>query len=279
MGVPGTHSEELKRGERFAFGENWARFLAKLGPERIRLAEQSLLTMLEVQTLQGQRFLDAGSGSGLFSLAARNLGATVHSFDYDPQSVACTQALKDRFHPGDPQWVVQAGSVLDPTFIASLGVWDVVYSWGVLHHTGAMGQAFEQVAGLVADGGRLFIAIYNDQGRRSASWLRVKQAYHRLPRGLRWLILGPVLARLWGPDVLRDSLRGHPLKTWRSYPEASLRGMSAWSDLVDWVGGLPFEVATPERVFSFFRDRNFRLEALKTCRGSLGCNEYVFRKV
>jgi 2-polyprenyl-6-hydroxyphenyl methylase/3-demethylubiquinone-9 3-methyltransferase len=47
-------------------------------------------------------------------------------------------------------------------------------------------------------------------------------------------------------------------------------------DLIDWVGGWPFEVSTPEEVFNFYRRRGFQLEALKTCAGGLGCNEFVF---
>lgn len=271
------HGPEVKARRRFAFGENWSRFLASVGDERIRLAESSLRAMLEVDDLAGKTFLDIGSGSGLFSLAARRLGAKVHSFDYDPQSVACTEELRRRYFPDDPEWRVEFGSVLDGSFVRSLGKWDIVYSWGVLHHTGAMWQALENVAPLVAEGGKLFVAIYNDQGRTSTTWLKIKQWYNRLPRGLRWLVLWPAFLRLWGPTTVRDLMRGRPFETWRGYAENSTRGMSPWRDVVDWVGGLPFEVARPEEVFEFFRDRGFLLRRLKTCAGGRGCNEFVFQ--
>lgn len=273
-----AHATEVSRGERFEFGANWAQFLNVLNDERIALAEQSLLNMLGVSDLQGKSFLDIGSGSGLFSLVARRLGATVHSFDYDPQSVACTAELKRRYYPGDPNWIVEQGSALNKDYLQTLGQWDIVYSWGVLHHTGAMWQALENAAPLVRQGGTLFIAIYNYQRVMSPVWLRVKRAYNRLPHGLRWLVLGPALLRLWGPRTIYDLVRGKPFDTWRHYAKHSVRGMSAWRDVVDWVGGYPFEVAKPEEIFNFYRDRGFRLDQLQTCAGGLGCNQFVFTR-
>ena len=273
-----THATEVAKGERFEFGANWAQFLDVLSDERIALAEQSLRTMLGVNDLTGKRFLDIGSGSGLFSLVARRLGATVHSFDYDPQSVACTAELKRRYYPDDPDWIVEQGSALDKDYLRTLGQWDIVYSWGVLHHTGAMWQALDNVHPLVRQGGTLFIAIYNYQRVMTPVWTGVKRLYNRLPNGLRWLVLGPALIRLWGPRTLYDLLRGKPFYTWRHYAEHSVRGMSAWRDVVDWVGGYPFEVAKPEEIFHFYRDRQFVLKHLRTCGGGLGCNEFVFTR-
>lgn len=273
-----AHATEVSRGERFEFGANWAQFLSVLNDERIALAEQSLINMLGVSNLQGKRFLDIGSGSGLFSLVARRLGATVHSFDYDPQSVACTAELKRRYCPDDPDWIVEQASALDKVYLQTLGQWDIVYSWGVLHHTGAMWQALENVTPLVRRGGTLFIAIYNYQRVMSPVWLWVKRAYNRLPNGLRWLVLGPALFWLWSPRTIYDLLRGKPFHTWRHYAEHGVRGMSAWRDVVDWVGGYPFEVAKPEEIFNFYRDRGFRLKQLQTCGGGLGCNQFVFTR-
>ena len=133
-------------------------------------------------------FLDIGSGSGLFSLAARRLGASVHSFDYDPHSVACTQELRERYFKKDPSWKVERGDALDCSYLGKLGTFDIVYSWGVLHHTGKMWEALENVVPLVAEGGTLWLAIYNDQGRASRYWTTVKRTYNKLPRQARFLI-------------------------------------------------------------------------------------------
>jgi len=273
------HQREVAAGTRFEFGANWSRFLDSIDDRRIGLAEQSLRQSFGADDLSGIRFLDVGSGSGLFSLAARRLGAVVRSFDFDPESVASTLALRRRFLPGDGDWTIEEGSALDPGYLAQLGQWDIVYSWGVLHHTGAMWHALDQLDGLVAKGGLLVVAIYNDQGRMSAIWLSIKQLYNKLPRALRWLVLGPALVRLWGPTYLRDLYLGQPLRSWRNYANDSVRGMSPWHDLIDWVGGLPFEVAKPEELLDFYRARGFELIRLRTCAGGIGCNEFVFRKV
>jgi 2-polyprenyl-3-methyl-5-hydroxy-6-metoxy-1,4-benzoquinol methylase len=140
---------------RFSFGANWERFLTVLDENRIMEAERSLRQMLQVEQLEGKRFLDIGSGSGLFSLSARRLGAVVHSFDYDPQSVACTSELRRRYSFEDKDWVVEQGSALDSVYLESLGAFDIVYSWGVLHHTGAMWLGIENAIGRVAGGGAI----------------------------------------------------------------------------------------------------------------------------
>lgn len=262
---------------RFAFGENWARFLGLLNDERIREAEASLRQFLDVEDLNETTFLDVGSGSGLFSLAARRMGAHVRSFDYDPNSVACTEELRKRYYPDDPAWIVERGDALDENWLSHLdGPYDIVYSWGVLHHTGEMWRALDNIGKLVMPGGKLFIAIYNDQGRMSRVWNVVKRLYNYLPGPLRYIVLIPSLVALWAPASLRDLLIGKPFTTWRRYARG--RGMSPWHDLVDWVGGYPMEVAKPESIFDYFRQRGFTLQRLMTCGGGHGCNQFLFTR-
>jgi 2-polyprenyl-6-hydroxyphenyl methylase/3-demethylubiquinone-9 3-methyltransferase len=269
----------MSEKDRFAFGKNWQAFLAALDEERIDQAVHSLRKMLGVESLEGQRFLDLGCGSGLFSLAAHRLGADVVSVDYDAQCVACTQQLREQFASDSSAWKIQQGSVLDESLMKSLGNADVVYSWGVLHHTGDMDRAIDLAADRVRPGGLLMIAIYNDQGGASRRWLKIKQTYNRLPGILRplWVVMIAgfyetkfALARL---VKLQNPL---PFREWRAKKQD--RGMSVWHDWVDWIGGLPFEVATPERIIVPLRTQGFVLENLKTVGSGWGCNEYVFSK-
>ena len=271
------HVRQPGEGRRFEFGKNWESFLCGLDESRILEAERSIKQMLEIEDLKGIQFLDIGSGSGLFSLAARRLGATVHSFDDDPLSVACTEELKRRYFPQDARWTIEKGDILDMEYVSRLGRFGVVYSWGVLHHTGNMWEALENVIPLVEERGRLFISIYNDQGHLSQLWRSVKRRYNCSSKPMRGLILLSAGAVLQTGAALLRFLRGEnplPFKYWREKKRD--RGMSVWHDLVDWVGGYPFEFAKPEEIFAFYRRKGFNLVNLKTCGGGLGCNEFIF---
>jgi 2-polyprenyl-3-methyl-5-hydroxy-6-metoxy-1,4-benzoquinol methylase len=275
------NAAEIARGERFEFGQNWSQFLSAIDEERIQQAEKSLRDMLEVDSLAGKTFLDIGSGSGLFSLAARRLGATVHSFDFDPKSVACTRELKKNHFTDDDSWKIEEASVLDSEFMKSLGKFDIVYSWGVLHHTGNLWTAMENAQERVAPGGKFFIALYNDTGSQSARWFWVKKTYNSLPSLFRTpfaiLVSVPGELKLMAAAALTLNPRRYT-DSWTNYRRN--RGMTKWRDIIDWVGGYPYEVSTPDEVFDFCRERGFTLTKLKCGYVGLGCNQFVFvRKV
>lgn len=260
----------------FEFGKNWQRFLSCINKTRIVEAERSIKMMLEVKNLDGLSFLDVGSGSGLFSLAARRLGARVLSFDYDPDSVKCTMELKRRYLQNDTGWTIEHGSVLDEMYIRSLGSFDIVYAWGVLHHTGNMKMALTNVKLPVEKGGKLWLAIYNDQGFRSRFWRAIKKFYCS-GRTSKMTILLAFFPYFFIRGFFADLIRlRNPIQRYSAYSRS--RGMSPFHDWIDWLGGYPFEVAKPEEIFDFYKKRAFQLLRLKTCGGGLGNNEYVFVK-
>jgi SAM-dependent methyltransferase len=256
----------------FAFGENWDRFLNSLSDEQIEQSTRAVRTLV-ARDLQGKTFIDIGSGSGLSSLAARRLGARVHSFDYDHRSVACTQELRRRYFPQDQTWSVDKGSVLDKGYLATLGQFDVVYSWGVLHHTGKMWVAIENAAGLVRAGGLFIIGIYNYRGGRrgTATWARLKRWYCSAPRWQQFAWESVYLA--W--DLASTVAVGrNPLRKIREYH--GRRGMSWRHDVTDWLGGYPYEAATPGEILEFVR-RKFNFVLIKqNIDLQLAVSEFVF---
>jgi 2-polyprenyl-3-methyl-5-hydroxy-6-metoxy-1,4-benzoquinol methylase len=260
---------------RFAFGKNWASFLKVLNDDRIAEAERSLSAMIGSDRLAGATFLDAGCGSGLFSLAAMRLGASrVHSFDFDPASVRCAKELRQRYFPASATWTIDRASVLDDEYLHSLGTWDIVYSWGVLHHTGRMWDAIGNIRRRVAPDGLLFISIYNDQGPISAAWKVVKRFYNTGPMA-RVAVMAAFVPYYVARGALVDlGRRRNPITRYREYQRS--RGMSALHDWRDWLGGYPFEVAKPEEIVDYCLSRGFNLMKLKTCGGGQGCNEFVF---
>lgn len=272
-------NDEIADGARFRFGANWARFLSILDDARVAEAEASLKEMLAIENLRGLRFLDIGSGSGLFSLAARRLGATVHSVDLDPQSVACAQELKRRYFPDDGAWRIEEGSALDRGYLDSLGEFDVVYSWGVLHHTGAMWLGIENAISCVASAkGKLFVAIYNDQGWKSHLWWFIKFFYNRLPGILKPLFVASVSAVTHLLVIIKHTVRLKPMTAIAPLlKDKRERGMSAKYDRVDWVGGFPYEFSTFETLAAYFEIRGFSIISARRSP-SLGCNELALQR-
>lgn len=236
----------------FSFGQNWAQYVsAHFSEERVRVAQRHLTAFLELPSLAGKSFIDAGCGSGLSSLAAFDAGAArLLSFDCDPASVETTRRLREL--RGNPEnWTVAQGSVLDREFLRTLEPADIVYSWGVLHHTGSMWEAIENAATLLSDSDALFyIALYVTTPK-SDYWTEVKKRYNTAsPARQRVMEVRYAIRHLLLPELVRGR---NPVAFLRKYRER--RGMEAFTDIRDWLGGYPYEHARIPEVMAFCRKK------------------------
>jgi 2-polyprenyl-3-methyl-5-hydroxy-6-metoxy-1,4-benzoquinol methylase len=278
-----TSTEEwensIEKKERFEFGENWINFLNKLSNEHIEASKDSMNEFLTIDMLKGKSFIDIGSGSGLHSLVAAMQGAKVFSFDYDYHSFLATSKIKEKYLPDYSFWEISQGSVLDDNYMNRLPRFDIVYSWGVLHHTGSMWNAISNATKLVENNGHFFIAIYNNQRWKSRFWWFIKFLYNKLPK-----ILQKIYAILLGYTFIVINLLkytimlkpGIAIEALKNYKKG--RGMNMINDMIDWIGGFPYEYATVKELDDFFKKRGFELIKVKEA-SSLGCHQIIFKKI
>ncbi|MDD5439677.1 MAG: 50S ribosomal protein L11 methyltransferase [Candidatus Omnitrophica bacterium] len=256
-------------GATFGFGENWEAFSKAIGKDNFAEAERSLAEL--IPDIAGKSFLDIGCGSGLFSIAAARLGASpVLGIDRDPLCIKVSRENLKRFAGGhitsSPDTVTfKVGSILE--WPGDQVRYDIVYSWGVLHHTGRMYDAFLKAAALVAQSGRLVIAVYN-RHRTSGVWKTIKRWYAVSP--------GPVRGAMIG--ILYPVIAAAKIFVLHKNPFRVRRGMTFYRDVVDWIGGYPYEYASIDEVCSFFAGQGFRIERVIPTDTMIGCNEFIFRK-
>ena len=261
----------------FEFGKNWSAYSETISDNDINSAKDQLRHLLGLQDLNGKSFLDIGCGSGIHSLSALKLGAaTVHAIDIDPNSVNTTRKVLEKYWEND-NYKIEQQNIFEVNK-DSFPQFDIVYSWGVLHHTGDMWNAIDMATQLVKPEGLFAIAIYRKTGL-CKFWQWEKKLYTDSPQFIKTFLVWIFI----GMKMLRDLLRfKNPFKKIRRHSDKK-RGMKWYYDVIDWLGGYPYESASPEEIESFFSDRGFSLKHAFKTRKRLGVfgtgnAEYLFIK-
>jgi len=264
----------MKPDMTFEFGRNWAAFSRhKLDHDHVAQARADFAALFDGVELNGKTFLDIGFGQGLSLLVAAASSAHATGCDIDPLCAKILRRNSVLFPEVGLQDIrVITGSILDPDTqenirSAAKNGFDIVHSWGALHHTGDLNRAFCTAAELVATGGHLVIAIYNHHWS-SPLWLPIKWLYCSLPEFGRRLMIGMLSPIIWVAKLI---------VTGRN-PSRMRRGMDFRYDVIDWVGGYPYEYATVEEVQELAEKLGFEYVRHRPPRVPTGCNEYVFRK-
>ena len=272
------HDDATSVESHFAFGENWARLARQFDAGRVRDAETCMLRLVGRNSLQGLSFLDIGSGSGLHSLAAVHLCcARLLAIDIDPVSVETTRSTLTAL-AGEAPWECRELSVFDLE-TAGIGVFDVVYAWGVLHHSGDMYRAIAAAARHVAPGGLAVFALYR-KTPLCRLWRGEKYWYSRAPAWAQRLARGVYIAVHWTSLIVR----GRSIQRFiRTYPQRN-RGMDYYHDVHDWMGGYPYESISAAEIERYLHDLGLTLVRSFTHAGRLGLlgsgnDEYVFRRI
>ncbi len=264
--------------DNFSFGKNWEKYLKRISNSNLNEARNHLTSLFGKEKLKEKTIIDFGCGSGLFSLASFLEGAKkVMSVDIDPSSIKCASKLKkSAINLTKGEWVIKKGSALDLIFINQLGKYDIVYSWGVLHHTGDMWTAIDNVSKLVKPHGVFMLAIYNKRKgfQSSEFWKNIKKVYSQSNFFLRKIIEMGYISQFFTMGLIKFENR---IKYITQYKKE--RGMNWYRDMVDWLGGYPYEFASTEEVTSYLISRGFKLIKLKNVGDGTGCNEFIFRKI
>lgn len=253
----------------FSFGKNWTDFNTHVTDEEIGKAQEDLVLWIGKDNISGKRILDLGCGSGIHSLCLFNLGAAeLISFDYDPYSVSATRQYWEK--KGKPSnWKILQGSVLDQNFIGQFGNFDLVYSWGVLHHTGSMWQAINNALSMVKDNGLFYLTIYKDDNYEHS--IKVKEHFNASTAlGKKWVISKEIMKLM-----ARRALGFRNPFAWNTKLE---RGMNIYHDLVDWLGGLPYEAASEDEMLQWGIANKLQLKRIWCKNGKGSCNYYLFQR-
>jgi 2-polyprenyl-6-hydroxyphenyl methylase/3-demethylubiquinone-9 3-methyltransferase len=260
----------------FEFGENWVDYSNLIGTKELIASMEKLDNLIGIENIEGKTVLDIGSGSGIHSLSFLKLGAqNVEAFDYDLNSVRTTSEVILK-HWSNMNWSSSFGDIL--SYDLNLKRYDLVYSWGVLHHTGDLDLALKNASKLVSENGLFVVALYK-KTPMCGIWKIEKYLYTHSGQKIREVFL-QIYKTFF---KLGLAIRG---KSYQEHSESysSKRGMTLENDMIDWLGGYPYESISEKEVIRLLKIQGFDLIDSKpsTARTGIlgsGCSEFVFRRI
>jgi SAM-dependent methyltransferase len=257
----------------FNFGSNWKNYSKyALSGKKIETAKLHFDKLFENIDLNEKSFLDIGFGQGLSLLIATEKNANTVGCDINP---LCSEVLlfnMKMFNNNLNEIPVVIGSINDETTVENIlklndgNLFDIVHSWGVLHHTGNMWKAIEKSKNLVTKNGIFVIAIYNKHFT-AKFWHLIKKVYN----SSGWFIKNLMLAGYLPLIFIRYLL-------YFQNPMKLPRGMNIYYDAIDWLGGYPYQYASIDEILDYMNQNGFTQVRIVKTSGFTGCNEFVFKK-
>jgi len=256
----------------FDFGENWVAYSREaLTKEKVESARIDFKQLYSGISFEGKRFLDIGFGQGLALLFAKEMGAIVTGCDINHKCKESLEITKQVVgYKGEITTII--GSILSKETMNALrgdcnNKFDIVHSWGVLHHTGSMYKSLKDVTTLVENDGYIVLAIYNRHWS-SPLWRFIKFVYCYMPQMVQKLLIAGLTPIIVASKFIVTGK--NPLKC--------KRGMSFFHDVTDWIGGYPYEYASSEEICSIMRSKGFTCVRTVLAEVPTGCNQFVFKR-
>jgi ubiquinone biosynthesis O-methyltransferase len=194
--------------------------------------------------VKGKTVLDAGCGTGVFSIIfARNGAAKVTGIDISPGSLDTARSLKKKFGLANAEFRQQ--DMLRLPFASAS--FDIVWAWGTVHHTTDPLGAIAELIRVLKPGGSLFLAIYK---RTNVTWVHeiVRKTMIRTPRW-SWNSLAKAGALALSPIVFLFKKR-----------QKSRKGEKLSELILDWYFVPIRHYYRPEEIRSFLEARKFKIE-------------------
>lgn len=251
----------------FLFGKNWQNFSKfALNEDKVDQGRKAFQELFGDISFKGKKFLDIGFGQGLAIHFAGESGAECMGIDIDSENLKAIKETNRFFKLELPQVKIQ--SILEEPFVEEhRQQFDIVHSWGVLHHTGDMERALEHAAQLVKPGGIFVMAIYNRHWS-SLAWWWIKKIYNMSPEWMKGLMISVFYPIIYFAKWLVT----------KKNPKDKLRGMDFYYDVIDWVGGFPYEYASLEEITNKIEQKGFICKKTIPANVPTGCNEFLFVK-